>query len=54
MSEAGILSSSFDKEQIKWFEDEVKRYQSGLKADDLLKNIAIDFFEPEDSEDAQS
>lgn len=49
MSKAGILSSSFDKEQIKWFQDEVKRYQSGLKPDDLLKNVTLDFSETEDS-----
>jgi|GEM_PF-6317424 len=49
MSKAGILSSSFDKEQIKWFQDEVKRYQSGLKPNDLLKNVTLDFSETEDS-----
>lgn len=48
MSEAGILSSSFNKEQIKWFQDELKRYQSHLKPDDLLKNATLDFSETED------
>jgi hypothetical protein len=54
MSKAKILSSSFDKEQIKWFQDEVKRYQAHLKPDDSLKNITLDFSEAEDSEDTQS
>jgi hypothetical protein len=47
MSEAGILSSSFDKEQIEWFQEEVKRYQSGLEPDDSLKNATLGFSEPE-------
>lgn len=42
MSKAGILSSSFDEEQIKWFQEEIKRYQSGLKPDDSLKNATLD------------
>lgn len=51
MSKAGILSSSFDKEQIKWFQDEVKRYQSCLKPDDSLKTVTLDFSEAKDSKD---
>lgn len=53
MSKAGILSSNFDKDQIRWFQDEVKRYQSGLKPDDLLKNVNLDFFETKGSGDTQ-
>ncbi len=51
MSKAGILSSSFDIDQIKWFEDEVKHYQSHLKPDDSLKTVEFDFSELEGSDD---
>ncbi len=47
MSKTGILSSSFDEQQIKWFQDEVKRYQNQLKPDDLLKNVTLDSSKPE-------
>lgn len=41
MFKAGILQSSFNKEQIKWFQDEVRRYQSHLEDNDSLKTITL-------------
>lgn len=49
MSESETLSDCFKKEQIKWFQDEVKRYQSSLKADDLLKNVVLNFSDGDSS-----
>ena len=53
LSEAGMLTSQFNQDQITWFQKEVERYQAGLAPDDSLKSFTFNLAEPEGEGDAQ-